>query len=324
VHLSAFETAIYLTPRAQVADAPQQWFELQRRWWQGTADPGKPFPPVDHKLTRDLTRDWAFSPLPDTQEDVPAQVAPAFDDSKWAKLDFGVFTIPAYPNVHTGLFRKSFTVPENWNHGRVSIWIQAWVGETFLGHGKVYLDGKLLKDCGENGITGDEAGGALKPGTTHLLAVYVQRLDGALGPTGSAGVVGARGPAWIAYHPEPVARQDLAGPWETSTDGLHFATAPASIPGTVQMINRRTVNISADEADRTVVFHALAGNGSVLGIIINGRFVARHHHNIGAEVNLNITPWVKFGQDNELIIPAGNNSEIKEATLEFHKKGTYP
>ena len=323
VHLSAFDTAIYLTPRVQVADASKQWFELQRRWWQGTADAGKPFPPVDHKLTRDLTPDWAFSPVPDAAMDVPAQVAPGFDDSRWAKLDFGIFTIPAYPDVHTGLFRKNFTVPENWDHGRVALWIRSWDGDTFMGHAKVYLDGKLLKDCGTGGIEGDEAGGALKPGSTHLLAVEVSRLDGALGPTGRAGLVGSRGPAWLAYHPEPEARQDLAGPWKTATDGLRY-NATSTLPGTGQFSNRRTVKIDADLSSRTVVFHALAGSGTVRGIIINGRFVARHHHNIGQEVNLNITPWVKFGQDNTFVMMGGDNVQVKEVTLEFHKKGTYP
>jgi hypothetical protein len=342
IHLTAYETAIYLTPRAEVADASQQWFELQRRWWQGTADAGAPFPAVDHKLTRDLTRNWAFSPITRQMGRVPYDGTPSlfkslasntrdmspyfssgFDDSKWAKMDFGIFTIPDYPDVHTGLFRKSFTVPESWDHGRVSIWIRAWDGDTFLGHGKVYLDGKLLRDCGTGGVEGDEAGGALKPGSTHLLAVEVTRLDGALGPTGQAGLIGSRGPAWIAYHPEPAARQDLAGPWETATDGLRYA-ATSTLPGTGQFSNRRTVKIDADQSSRTVVFHALAGSGAVRGIIINGRFVARHHHNIGPEVNLNITPWVKFGQENTFVMMGSDNVEVKEVSLEFHTKGTYP
>jgi hypothetical protein len=52
--------------------------------------------------------------------------------------------------------------------------------------------------------------------------------------------------------------------------------------------------------------------------------VARHHHNIGPEINLNITPWVKFGQENTFVLPCSNDVQISELSLEFHTKGTYP
>ena len=313
IHLTAYESAIYLTPRAEVADASKMWFDLQRRWWEGTTDAGKPFPADDQKNARDLTPDWAFEPVSESA-DISTLVAPKTDDSKWARLDFGIFSIPNYPNVHDGIFRKKFTVPVNWNHGKVALWVQAWDGLTFLGRGFVYLDGKLVKDCGENGITGDLVEGTLKPGTTHVIAIEVK---------GGDGLVGSRGPAWIAYHPDPAATQDLAGNWETSTDGLHFA-APSPLPGTAQMANRLTTVIDAKESSRTVVFHARTTLGSVRGIIINGRFVSRHHHNIGPEMNLNITPWVKFGQKNDFILLATNAAKVGEVTLEFHPKGTYP
>jgi hypothetical protein len=321
VHLAAFETAIYLTPRVQVADAPQQWFELQRRWWSGVGDPGKPFPPVDQKLTRNLTLDWDFAPLPDSTSETAPPEAPKPAD-KTTKIDFGIFTIPDFPDVHTGMFRKTFTVPESWDHGRVSLWIQSWAGATFCGHGLVYLDGKLLRDCGENGLD-DGAEDVLKPGSTHTLEVVVSRLGGALGPTGPAGVIGSTAPAWIAYHPDPLARIDLGGKWETSPDHLRY-DGQATLPGTGQVANRRTVTIPADDASRTVVFHGLSGNGTLRGVIINGRFVARHHHNIGQEINLNVTPWVKFGQPNEFVLLGTSNVEVKQVDLEIHQKGTYP
>jgi hypothetical protein len=61
-------------------------------------------------------------------------------------------------------------------------------------------------------------------------------------------------------------------------------------------------------------------------LIINGRFVTQHHHYfLSAEENLNITPWVKFGQDNELLLLFGApQGTLKEVSLEFHDKGTYP
>ena len=63
-----------------------------------------------------------------------------------------------------------------------------------------------------SGIAGSEADGTLRAGTEHVLAIEIS------GPEKMP--LGARGPAWIAYHPEPAARTDLSGLWEISADGL--------------------------------------------------------------------------------------------------------
>jgi hypothetical protein len=41
-------------------------------------------------------------------------------------------------------------------------------------------------------------------------------------------------------------------------------------------------------------------------------------------VNLNITPWVKFGEENTFVMMGSDNFQLKDVTLEFHRKGTYP
>jgi Beta-galactosidase trimerisation domain len=313
IRLGPFDTVIYLTPHGTAASAPEQWFNLQRNWWQGTADTGKPLPPLEPKLAVDLTQDWAFRPLDDSQADVSALVDPKLDDSSWTRRELGIFTIPDHPKVRHALFRKTFTVPANWNHGRVSLWLRSWDQTTFLDEGQVYLDGKIIPGVTPGGVAGEEAGGALQGGTTHVLAVEI---------SGKNALVGARGPAWIAYHPEPAARQDLSGDWQTSADGLTF-NPPSPLPGPVEMISRRTVTIDAAQATRTVVVHAVADT-NLKGVIINGRFVARFHHGLSAEIDLNITPWVKFGQDNELMFVGAGKGTIQELSLEFHEKGTYP
>ena len=61
------------------------------------------------------------------------------------------------------------------------------------------------------------------------------------------------------------------------------------------------------------------------GVIINGRYVAPFHHFLSPEENLNVTPWVKFGQENELILIGGGRAGVlKEVSLEFHDKRSYP
>jgi hypothetical protein len=317
LQFDAWQTRVLLTPRGDIAAAPAAWFQLQRGWWKGTAAPGKPLPDSPSKLTVDLSADWAFKPLPVEQTDVASLVAPRFDDSTWKRTGLGIFTIPDHPDVRHAMFRKRFTVPATWNTGRVTLWVQSWNSDTFLDAGRVFLDGQPLGPALRSGIAGSDAGGVLRPGTTHVLAVEIT------GPEKMP--LGVRGPAWIAYHPEPSARTELSGLWEISTDGLHYGP-PATLPGPlVGKAARRTVKIDARHAGRNVVVHAAADNYSLAGVLVNGRFVLRFRHNIGGEINLNITPWVKFGQDNELILVSnGGNGTLREVSLEFHDRKSYP
>jgi hypothetical protein len=317
LRFDAWQTRVLLTPRLDVAAAPVAWFQLQRRWWKGTSDPGKPLPDAPSKLTVDLTTDWAFQPLLPEQTDVLPLVDPKLDDSAWKRMRLGIVTIPDNSDVQHALLRKRFTVPVDWNAGRVTLWIQSWNSDTFLDAGRVYLDGQPLGPASRSGITGSDVAGSLRPGTTHVLAVEIS------GPEKTP--LGTRGPAWIAYHPEPAARVDLSGPWEISVDGLRYAP-PVTLPGPlVGKAARRTVKIDASHANRNVVVHAVADNYPLAGVLINGRFVLRFRHNIGSEVNLNITPWVKFGQDNELILVSnGGNGTLREVSLEFHARESYP
>ena len=54
--------------------------------------------------------------------------------------------------------------------------------------------------------------------------------------------------------------------------------------------------------------------------MINGRLVRRLHHEVGTVTSLNVTPWVKFGQENEIHIVRGSPGKgaIKGISLDFH------
>ena len=317
INIKPLQTTIFLTPRSDFIASPAEWFGLQRSWWSGTGDQGKPVPPFTPKLARDLTDDWAFKPLNADEKDVTALVDPKYDDSCWKRMSLQIFSLPDYPNVEHAIFRRRFTVPQEWDRGRVALWIRSWVSDTFLASGRVFVDGKPLGKASSDGIMGNEAGGTLLPGTTHSLAVEIVGKQNSLS--------GSRGPAWICYHPEPLERENLAGDWELSSDNLHYAPT-AHLPGRFNATSaRRSIRIDPSEKGRTVVLHANANSSFLSGVIINGRYVSRFHHNIGTELDLNITPWVIFGKDNELIlIGNGGESDVTEVSLEFHKKGTYP
>ncbi len=291
------ETRAFYTPRNQIAAAPERWFELQRSWWSGTQSPGKPLAPPQPKLVLDLTEDWAFKPLPAqalTPEEAAALAASAVDDSRWERLRFEIVNPPDHPDVRQGVLRKHFKVPAIWTSGRIMLWVQSWAGWTFSDTGRVYLDGKPLRDRAlADGIPGDDLTDTLTPGSSHVLAVIF---------SGKRPLVGPRGSVWLAHVPNPAARQDLSGDWALSSDGLTYASPAPLTEKSACMVARRGVRGDAKQAARNVVIHAAAKAGVLHGVIVNGHYVMRFHHWIGPDIDLNVTPWFRFGRDNEIIL----------------------
>ena len=53
----------------------------------------------------------------------------------------------------------------------------------------------------------------------------------------------------------------------------------------------------------------------LLGAIVNGRYVRRHHHRFGDRTDLDITPFVRFGEENDIVL-VGNGSPTQTGTVE--------
>jgi hypothetical protein len=241
------------------------------------------------------------------------------DDSQWERMRFGIVSLPDHPGVRHGVFRKRFVVPAGWNRGRVMLWVQSWAGTTFADSGRVYLDGKALRDRAmADGIAGDDLTEILKPGSSHVLAVIL---------SGNGSLVGPRGSTWLAYVPDPQARQDLSGDWAGSPDGLTY-TAPAPLTERwAGMVARRMVRADAAQARKNVVIHASARPGVLQGVIVNGHYVMRFHHRIGRDIDLNVTLWFFFGQDNEIVLVASGGTSpcgIRNVELRFYDRDIYP
>ena len=55
------------------------------------------------------------------------------------------------------------------------------------------------------------------------------------------------------------------------------------------------------------------------------RQISRFHHHIGNNYDIAITPYVKFGEDNQIVLFGGANAHtVKNVSLEYYAKGTYP
>ena len=319
--LAPLESRMFLTPRGRIETAGLDWLRLQRGWWQGTTPPSAKRLPTPEQLqthTLALTEGWAFRPV-DGEADagLAAMTAPGHADGAWELRPLGIWSLPDHRDVRHGLFRRRFTVPTHWKTGQVGLWVHSWTDTTFVDEGRVFLDGRVVRDFGRDGLTGDTLGGALMPGSTHTLAIEIRSVRA---------MAGARGHAWLTWWPAPVASLDLSGLWVPSHDGLH-EEAPVPLPGPWDtMMARRTVSVPAVHSGRTVML-AVEQEGRVTGVIINGSYMRRHHHAIGPRTDLNITPWVRFGQDNEIVLVWGSSpgtATIRAVALRFYDKDLYP
>jgi hypothetical protein len=269
---------------------------------------GEPIPPYRPRLSHDLTDDWAYRILDGAGTAAPPEDAsladPKLDDSSWPRMRIGIFNLPDHTDARHVLFRKTFHVPPDWDRGRVLLFTH---GDVFGGWRR-YLDGKPLRVT----ATEDDLGGALRPGSTHSLAIEMW---------GPALPVGTYTPVFISYRPDPVSRQPVKDNWSYAPDRLTYGTASA-LPLTAAGAGaaRTTVKIGAKESAYTVVVHVQAG---VDGVIFNGRWLPGCT-NIYRSVDRNVTPWVRFGQDNELIVVFHEKITIQEVSLEFYDKGAYP
>jgi hypothetical protein len=299
VNLPPFELAMLITPRASVTEAPSEWLALQRGWWQGTAPTGAPMPKPDMKMAMDITDGWAFQPL-DAQQDATNLVGVTVDDSKWKQVSLGLFSLPDYPDCRHAVIRKRIRVPAAWSHGEVTLHLA-----DFRSWAAVYIDGQP-----------QQTAPPLKAGSTHTLAVEIKSNND---------YFGAGSPAWLSYHPDPGAKQDLNGTFQVSTDFMNWPSTTA-LPGSVVQGTRAlrtSVVVDRGAAGKTVVFHATERSAELHGIVINGKYVAPGGE--GSERNYNITPWVLPGQKNDLVLMMGGSAEdIGSLSLEFYTPGTYP
>jgi hypothetical protein len=302
VNLPPGETVQLIVPRANVADSTSEWFTLQRGWWQGTADAGPPFPKPDLKNIVDLTDGWSFQAVDPDQPDATSLLAVmGVDDSAWPKVPFGIFTLPGHPEVRHLVVRRHISVPATWNHGETTLHLPG-----FRGRSNVYLDGQPQHDAPP-----------MAAGSTHLLAIEI---------TGNNDYLGSEAPAWLSYHPDPPAKQDLTGSWEVSPDDMNWPSS-TTIPGPVAAGThalRAVVVVDRAAEGTTIVLHARQRSSELHGAIVNGTYVVPQARESG-DIDLNITPWVQPGRHNEFVLVLGGSAEdINSLSLEFHPKGTYP
>lgn len=292
------ESRLYFTQRNQQVDAPADWLDLQRKWWKkSTGDLGEKFETPRYPNTLHLSEGWQPTEpntvWPDRLQIRPNNVSQSLESSK--------------------TFTRSFTIPQSWQGGQILFWIHSWVGRTFLGKGRVELDGKVIKDWSHRGIDGMDLTSQVTPGSTHQLTVKIRSNEP---------LIGMRGETWLHYIPDPVAKIDLAGDWQMSDDVLHFDRT-VKLPGHwAGYMAKREINIPKKLQNKQA-FLRMQNNGMIFGAIVNGHWLRSHHHGVGQQFDINITPWVHFGQSNKITLVNWNgvgHCEVDGVQLYFQNK----
>jgi hypothetical protein len=307
------QTRVLLTPRNDLADAPGEWFWLQRGWWRGTADPGKPMADYTSHFALDLSDDNAFHILTGdgttTPPEDPAISDPKTDDSAWPRKSLGIFDIPDNADAHHVVFRKHFTVPAAWNHGQVSIFGKS--ESPGNGHVRRYMDGKPFGGQ----IVRDDLGGIFTPDSQHVLTTEIW---------GAAPPLGTMTPAWISYLPDPDTAI-MANDWNFAADYLTYKNENKPLPYEApdRGALRCMVEVDSNLAGKTVMVHAVTNNAGINALVVNGHFYASYG-NIYNYIDANVTPFVKFGQKTEIIVIMGGRTTLQQVRVGFYDKGTYP
>jgi hypothetical protein len=306
ITLAPLETRMFLTRRNLLAQAPADWFDLQRSWWRGTTPVSHGFPAPSTTYRHPLDDAWSWRMVGE-QDQPEAWASPAFDASGWMTMALGIVSSPQQPGIRHVALRKTITVPAAWSKGRVSLSLRSTGYPDFAGSGRLWLDGKLMQNWGAEAV--DQVGeDVLGAGSTHTLQLEI-RAEGA--------VVGMPGDAWLSYIPEPQQTIDLAGTWATAPDMLHF-NGEVKLPGPYSAkVLRRTVAVPKALLGRTAVVTLTSTRA--FGLIVNGTYIP---FSGGPAKNGNvmaITPFLRYGEDNliELVSPY-DHCEVRHVSLDFY------
>ncbi len=292
--LPPWEFKMVRSPRATPELAAREWFLLQRNRWQGTEKPqvtvnDREFPDYTRN-TLPLEGEWEVRELAPGEkvETVLAEPGP------WPKRELQVWLKDSEVKADHFLARRSFTVPKEWNDGEIQLWLTSqYLSVVIKGQLKIYLNGRqLAAPQPGHGVAHQKLD--LKPGETATVALELSNRHPRL--------YGTQGSCFLAYLPRPQQEFDLAGEWEVLQGMNDPVGTKVKLPGNVEgNVMRRTVKLPAwPEGSRVYLY--VEGEADILAALVNGHYVRRHHHRIGELTRLDVTPWLRSGEENELML----------------------
>jgi hypothetical protein len=292
------ETQVFYFRTHAPDDAVAHWWQYQKKLWKPT-DPVKvdmgPISTgrfVDKAV--DMKFDWHWT------QDVPADDAwmkTDFDEKSWQPWVLDVFSAVGADAKKPVYARKTFEVTPSWlKDGGITKLVA--VGSDFNfseGRSEFHLNGQLVT---KDGFFNPDVSAMLKPGK-NVLTVKIDAANG--------NYIGALGALYLTHAKPPVKTIDLAGTWNANPPGIGDAKNGAGqtfqLPGKASgFAPTRTFDVPADWKDKYIVtYYAKGAQRSAIGAIVNeNNVIRRYDHLYGGEVEVDITPFLKFGKTNTL------------------------
>lgn len=301
LHLPAKEVKVVDAEVYSPASAVEHWWGYQQRMWHQLETPKLDLRPYRQGKWVDPTVDLRFgASLTNEPQSGAGWAQPGASAVGWKPCSLGVLNFEgAQPNQPVWA-RREFTVPAAWltDGGQTLLVSAAWSGPHYLGSAQMYLNGQRLHDWTQSTFNEFDVTAALLPGKNLVGFAF----------KGDAKYQGFSGNVYLYHRTKPLQSVDLAGAWSGTND--KGAAITLTLPGQGKLkAPTRTIMIPKEWEGRYQVRLYLVGNPySVLGTFLNDRLVRRHHHLLGTRGDIDITNFLKFGQENTFRLAYGNET----------------
>ena len=295
IQIQPNEVQIFYFRDHETLSSVQHWWGWQQGTWQPCYLLPVDLTPVMRGRWIDpvvnLKKDWKWTQATPPDAD---WMHVAFDDSNWAAWYLDIFNAVGADATRPLYARRTFSVPPSWltDHGVTHLTAAGWAYSFTSGNGpwKLYLNGHLL-----------QMPGFFHPDVSSLLQEGDNVVALELDPTEKSKYIGVLGDVFLSHDQLPVQTVSLAGHWTGTRDGQPVTI---TLPGKGSCFwPSRMFFVPADWKNKYVVtYYAKGAPASTLGVVINqSQALRRHHHLFGDEVEVDITPALRFGEENTFV-----------------------
>lgn len=300
-------TRAFGVKRADFTGALPFWWAEKTRYWRQSE--GGALPPAMPNTRTVVFDKWKFQTDPNGTA-AADWMQPAFNDAKWQEIETGPWNLqdPKLQEYRgAGLYRSKFSLPPAWKGRTVTFNLYAFNTPIVYDKGEFFLNGQKVTDysaVGGSQTRNYDVTPLLKDGE-NVLSVKVM---------GGQKMSGVAGCIWLEPERALGSQLDLGGTWQ-AVAGDFLTRRDLVLPGGTQAkYLEREVTVPANWANRNVFVHIEAPGGQWMkSVVVNGHEITynSYMHAFGTRAEINISPYVKFGQANQIQIWPWNTIPIQ-------------
>lgn len=288
IHMPAKEVKVIDAAVHTPDEAIAHWWHYQQKMWHSLKEPAIDFSPYRQGKWADPTLDLRQGGAAFSMTD------PATGNTTWTDCPVSILNFWGAVSNQPVWLRKTFRVPQAWTDrgGRIFLVSGAYDGSQYEGSARLMLNGTMLHDfVGANYRQKDfDITQLIHENENELMLAF----------KGDSTYQGVKGQLYLYHWTPPARRIELGGEWDA--EDAEGKPTGASVPGGIKAWNlNRTVFIPEEWRGRYQIRLYLEGNPhATTGAYVNDRLVRRHHHTFDTVGDLDITRFLRFGEDNHL------------------------